>query len=1053
MGEKDSDSERILEQAAMFLFKELGYTIVDCMNEIFGPGGTLGRETRADVVLLSRLRPMLEALNPDLPDEALTQGIEEITRDRSAMTPARANQDVHCLLKDGVTVRFRDADYVDRVETVRVIDWENPYNNDFLLTSQLWVTGEMYTRRADLVGFVNGVPLLFIELKAHHKRLRDAYDNNLRDYRDTIPHLFWHNGIIILSNGSLARIGSTTAGWEHFVEWKKITSEGEEGVISLETVIRGTCEPARLLDIVENFTVFSEEPGGLVKMVAKNHQYLGVNNAIEAVGQIRGKHGQLGVFWHTQGAGKSLSMIFFSQKVLRTLAGNWTFVVVTDRTELDDQIYRRFARAGVVTEEHVQAESSAHLRKLLREDHRYVFTLIQKFRTPPGERHPVLSKRDDIVVIADEAHRSQYDIFAGNMGVALPNAAFIGFTGTPLIVGEEKTRDTFGDYVSVYNFRESVEDSVTVPLWYENRIPQLQLTNEELNTEMEELLDEAMLTTEEEARLEREFTRQYEIITRDDRLEAIAEDIVEHFMGRGFLGKAMVVSIDRTTAVRMYDKVQRYWRAYIERLRDEAATSDDPEWREALERRVAFMEETDMAVVISQSQNEVADFRVKGLDIRPHRRRMVNEALDEKFKDPDDPFRIVFVCAMWMTGFDAHACSTIYLDKPMRNHTLMQTIARANRVFGEKPSGQIVDYVGVFRDLQRALAIYGSASGGGVEPGDVPVRPKEELIAMLRGAIGEASAFCADLGIDFSELQAEEGFDRIAAFDDAVELILVDEETKNHYLALARRVDTLYRAILPDRAAGEFGPTASVLRVLAGKIRSLDPKVDVADVMEEVGGILDESVAAERYAIRTSEVSPLIDLSRIDFDVLRERFGQTGHKRTITERLKSSITRKLEEMIRLNRTRMDYQKAFQRMIDEYNEGATNIDVLFENLIAFARSLDEEERRSIAEQLTEEELAIFDLLTRPSMNLTEEEEGQVKEVARDLLDTLKAERLVLDWRKRQQARAAVRLAIEEVLDRLPPTYDAEAYQRKCDLVYQHVYDSYYGPGRSVYAGAN
>jgi len=381
------------------------------------------------------------------------------------MSLAAANREIYHLLKNGVRVHVPDPEgHGETVEAVRVVDWDHPAGNDFLLCSQFWVAGEMHTRRADLVGFVNGLPLLFIELKAVHRRLETAFTGNLRDYKDTIPQLFWPNALIIVSNGSQSRVGSVTAGWEHLAEWKKIENEAEPGRVSLETMLRGVCEPARFLDLVENFTLFQEVPGGLIKLTAKNHQYHGVNNAIAALTDVRRRQGKLGVFWHTQGSGKSVSMIFFAQKVMRKLPGNWTFVIVTDRQELDKQIYTNFASAGVVTEGHAQAESSRHLRQLLTEDHRYVFTLIHKFRAAEE-----LSTRNDIIVITDEAHRSQYDTLALNMRTALPNAAFLAFTGTPLIMGEEKTRQVFGDYISVYDFQQSVDDGATVRLYYENR--------------------------------------------------------------------------------------------------------------------------------------------------------------------------------------------------------------------------------------------------------------------------------------------------------------------------------------------------------------------------------------------------------------------------------------------------------------------------------------------------------------------------------------------------------------------------------------------------------
>jgi type I restriction enzyme R subunit len=1052
----DYSENALIEQPAIALFRDLGWTSANCFHETFGEQGTLGRETSSEVVLTRRLRAALAKLNPDLREDAAAQAIEELTRDRSTMSLVQANSEIYRLLKNGVkvTVRGGEQGQEDTVETVRVIDWNEPSNNDFFLASQFWVTGEMYKRRADLVGFVNGLPLVFIELKASHRRLEHAFERNLRDYKNAIPHLFLYDAFTILSNGSKSRIGSISADWENFAEWKKINSEGEEGIVSLETMIRATCEPARLLDLIENFTLFSEERGGLVKLVAKNHQYLGVNSAIDAVDKIKENRGRLGVFWHTQGSGKSYSMVFFTQKILRKLPGNWTFVVVTDRDDLDNQIYKNFARAGAVIEpeDQVRARSGEHLKQLLQEDHRCVFTLIQKFRTDQGKPYPQLSDRSDIIVITDEAHRSQYDVFAMNMRNALPNAAFIGFTGTPLMAGEERTRDVFGDYVSIYDFKQSVDDGATVPLYYENRIPELQLTNQDLNTEMEQLLEEAELNEEQEKKLEREFAREYHLITRDDRLEKIGEDIVAHFMGRGYTGKAMVISIDKAAAARMYDKVRKYWQQYLDGLREQLGEADIVE-AEKLRAKIAFMEATDMAVVVSQSQNEIDDFKNKGLDIATHRRRMVKEDLDEKFKDPNNPFRIVFVCAMWITGFDVPSCSTIYLDKPMRNHTLMQTIARANRVFRDKETGLIVDYVGVFRDLQKALAIYGSGIGGSATEGEMPIKDKRELFELLEAAIEEARAFCVELGIDLSRIQAAPGFERVSLLDDAVDAILVNDESKRKFLSLVSRVGKVYKAILPDPAATEFAPICKLFSVLAEKILSLTQEADITTMMGAVEELLDRSIATEGYVIQRDPHDPfgadLIDLSKIDFEALRSHF-QRSRKRIEVEKLRAALTRKLNSLVLMNRTRMDYLERFQRMIDEYNSGSKNVESLFDELVDFAQALNEEEKRGIAEELSEDELAIFDLLTKPEMSLTKRETEQVKKVARELLTTLKREKLVLDWRLRQQSRAAVRLAIEETLDTLPGKFAPEIYQSKCDVVYQHVYDSYYGQGRSVYA---
>ena len=718
--------QALVEKPTLQFLGDLGYEVIDAFHERFGPehvaSGAPGRDDRSEVILRHRLRP-------NCPRSILTSRRRPSTKPSSSsrsiarvMNPVRANQAVWKVLRDGARVTFSADDGTRETAVVRFVDWSAPSRNDFLAAAQLWVVGPLHTRRCDIVCFVNGIPLALIELKASHRSMEHAYRKNLRDYRDTIPRLFTPNAVVILSNGSETKVGSTFAPWERFGEWKKVADEEEPGVVSLETALRGVCEPARLLDLVENFVTYVERPGGLVKLLAQNHQVLGVNATMRALHDERTREGRLGVFWHTQGSGKSLSMLFFTQKVLRREPGNWTFVMVTDRTELDDQLYGDFKDAGVV-DGHVQADSASHLRQLLGEEHRYVFTLIHKFRTAKDGQMPVCSDRDDVVVITDEAHRTQYSTLALNMRQALPNASFLGFTGTPLIAGEvERTREVFGDYVSTYNFRDSIEDGATVPLFYENRIPELQIINERFDEELSDILEEAELDEQQERALSRRFSTEYQLITRPERLGRIAADLVRHFVGRGFLGKAMFVAVDKATAVRMYDLVAREWAVHLQEL-EELARRLPPLEREGVEGQIAFMRETDMAVVISQSQNEIADMQELGLDIAPHRRRMLEEDLAERFKDPADPFRLVFVHAMWMTGFDVPSCSTIYLDRPMRNHTLMQTIARANRVFPEKEAGLIVDYVGVFRHLEAALRSM---------PADRPATPRVPMSSATR---------------------------------------------------------------------------------------------------------------------------------------------------------------------------------------------------------------------------------------------------------------------------------------------------------------------------------
>lgn len=796
--------DSLVEQPAIQLFAELGWETLVASEEVMGASGTLGRETKSEVVLAVRLRNVLARLNPALPLEAINAAVDELSRDRSAMTPAAANRELWALMRDGVKVSVPDlAKGGVKTERVRVVDWDDPTANDFLLVSQMTIVGQLYTCRPDLIGFVNGLPWVVIELKKPGVPAKQAFDGNLTSYKHAqngVPALFWSNALLIASNGSDSRVGSLTADWERFFEWKRIEREDEPRRVSLEVMLRGLCEPSRLLDLAENYTLFSEHKSGLTKIIGQNHQFIGVNNAIRAMLKARAEgHGRGGVFWQTQGSGKSFSMVFFAQKVLRKIPGNWTFVIVTDRVELDDQIAKTFAACGAVSDAQIShAQSGAQLRELLAGNNRYVFTLIHKFQSAD-----VLCDRRDVIVLTDEAHRSQYDTLALNMRAALPNAMFVAFTGTPLIAGEERTREVFGDYVSIYDFQQSVEDGATVPLFYENRTPELHLDNPDLNDDIYELIENADLSDEAEKKLERELGRQYHLITRDDRLDTVAQDIVKHFPGRGFQGKAMVVSIDKATALRMYDKVRKYW------------PKDD---------------HTDMAVVVSPGQNEIEQMATLGIDIVPHRKRLNEEKLDEKFKDTSDPLRLVFVCAMWLTGFDAPSCSTIYLDKPMRNHTLMQTIARANRVYPGKHSGLIVDYANVFASLEKALAIYGQGGGG-----EMPVRDKKALADELRYAVNDANVFCLEHGVALAEIESmpTANFAQAGEIQAAADRLMAPETIKRDFLALEALVSSLYRAVKPDPVAVEFVQRCGCLAAIAQCIRTVTEPPDISHIMRE----------------------------------------------------------------------------------------------------------------------------------------------------------------------------------------------------------------------------
>jgi type I restriction enzyme R subunit len=1053
--------DQLVEQPAIGLFAALGWQTVSAMEETFGAGGTLGRETKGEVVLVERLKAALSKFNCKLPPEAIQTAIDELTRDRSAMSLEAANREVYRLLKEGITVSVPDREYGgQKTERLRVVDWEHPENNDFLLVSQFSVTGALYTCRPDLVGFVNGLPWVVIELKKPGVPARAAFDENLTHYKQQVPALFWSNALLIASNGTDSRVGSLTADWGRWVEWKRIEREDEPRRVSLEVMLRGTCDPTRLLDLVENFTLFSEHKAGLVKIIGQNHQFLGVNNAIASMLEARQLgHGRGGVFWQTQGSGKSFSMVFFAQKVLRKLAGNWTFVVVTDRVELDEQIAKTFKTTGAVNEaegDECHAASGTHLRELLRGNHRYVFTLVHKFQTSE-----LLCDRSDVIVLTDEAHRSQYDTLALNMRAALPKAMFLAFTGTPLIAGEERTKEVFGDYVSIYDFQQSIEDGATVPLFYENRTPELQLVNPDLNDDIYRLIEDADLDAEQEAKLEKVLGRQYHLITRDDRLDTVAQDIVRHFLGRGFVGKAMVVSIDKATALRMHDKVKLHWAAETARLREElgeltyrtgGGMTPEQARRDLrmaeLRQRLEVLTSTDMAVIVSPGQNEIQQMLTLGLDIEPHRKRMNDSqpGLDEKFKDTDDPLRLVFVCAMWLTGFDAPSCSTVYLDKPMRNHTLMQTIARANRVFPGKHSGVIVDYANVFASLEKALAIYGAGKDG-----KSPVKDKQQLVEALRQSVLDSTVFCAAHGVSLADIEATTAgsMERLSQIQDGIDALISPDPLRRDFLAHERWVGTLYQAVKPDPSALEFASRVACLTTLAEAIRArLNPNPpDISQIMGQINGLLDESITG--HAISESG-PPALDLSKINFEALAQRFKESKHKNTDLEVLKAAIRAQVEKMIQLNRTRTDFLEKFEALIESYNAGSASIEALYNELLALSNSLNDEQQRHVRENMSEEELVIFDILTRPAPDLSSEERAEVKKVARELLTRLKG-LLIINWRKNTAARSKLKLSIEDTLDSgLPRVYTPELYNQKCSAVFEHVYESYPERNAGIYA---
>ncbi len=1024
--------DALVEKAVTNLIKELWLDEQSHINAYTPEGDALlGRAHQGQVVLEARLLEALKILNPACSESILIEATSELTRERQNQNLININFDIYNLLRDGYKTTEVDEFGVTVEKTIRYLDFEKPSQNDFLAVSQMWIVGDLYTRRPDVVIFVNGIPLILIELKASHVKLVNAFTENIKDYKDTIPKIFWYNLGIVLSNGIQSKFGSISSPYEFFNEWKKSNSEEEKTSTNLETFIAGILSKEHLIDIFENFTLFDNSSAVPRKILPRYFQYFGVNSAFKNVLLRKELDGKLGVFWHTQGSGKSFSMVFLSQKVLRKVIGNFTFIIVTDRKDLDRQAYKNFASVGAVYENEVHADSINHLRELLSADHRQIFTTIQKFQDISGE----ISRRNDIIIMTDEAHRSQYDTYAMNMRLALPNAAFIGFTGTPLMAdGEEKTRETFGEYVSEYNFADSVQDGATVPLYYENRIPKLKNENLNLEEDLSKVMDYYDLNDQDEERLEQTFSTFYHLVTRDERLNVVAKDIVDHFVAKGNSGKAMVVSIDKKTAIRTYLKVLGYWKEYLASLENQIAEAQDPFTKSRLEKQYTKFADVDMAVMVSQSQNEIADLEQYGIDVKPIRHRIVNENLEEKFKDADGPLRIVFVCAMWMTGFDVPNLSTLYLDKPMKNHTLMQAIARANRVYPDKLNGLIVDYIGVFRNIEKALAIY--ATNNQRAP---IIANKDELLKEFLSSRSTILELLDSVNLSLIRIIESEPEQKLLEIESAVNALLSNEQLKRDFLEKSSQFINKYKSVLPDPSVFKYQNEINAIKVISTRIRGIsDGDVDLSQVKIDLEELLDRSIKASEFTIPA--YVKLQDLSALDAEKLKDIFAKNSNKIVQAEELKTELENKINDMIAKNKTRERFMVRLTKMLDEYNHGSMTIDELLNSLVDLAKDLSVEEVRAISENLSEYELAIFDLIRKD--DLTSLETDQVKNASRELLNTLK-DKLVPGWREFDPLRSGVKIAINNVIyPKLPEKiYSEIECQRLSTEIYQFVYERY------------
>jgi type I restriction enzyme R subunit len=1063
-------NENDIELAAIkILTEKLGYRCINCYTE--NPedlNDNSGRESKVGIVLKQILHTQVQRINPSIPQSAQEEAINSLVNRRFAMSELAANKEVYQLVRDGYPVEFQNSQGRQENARVKFIDFESDKiaENDFLAVRQLWIKGEVYYRRPDIILYINGIPLVWIELKNSNVNLKNAYIENFLNYKRDIPYLFQFNSVCILSNGKESKIGSMTATWEFFFNWLRVEDEKEkidkkklerEGT-SLEQIIYGLFPKEKLLDYVENFILYDKNK---VKIIAQNHQFLGVNKLIKSFNERSEKEGKLGVYWHTQGSGKSYSMIFFARKVFRKIPGNYTLVIITDRDDLDGQIYKNFLNTEAVRESDTSRPSnSEEMRAFLGQNKRYVFTLIHKFRWNTPDEYPVLSERDDIIVIVDEAHRTQYKTLAENMRKGLPNAQYIAFTGTPLRGTQLLTNQWFGDYVSEYNFKQSIDDETTVPLFYQKRVPEVLILNDNLNDEFYEILEDENISERDQEKLEREFANDIEVIKRDARLDKIAQDIVEHFPRRGYLGKGMVVTVDKFTAVKMYDKVYRFWQEEMRNLLRQIAATNDETKKAELQDRLNYMREVEMAVVISEENGENEKFQAQGLSIEPHRRKM-NEIdenghdIEYRFKDPDDKFQLVFVCSMWITGFDAPTVSTMYLDKPLKGHTLMQTIARANRVTpytinGKiKRTGEVVDYFGVFRNLKKALNEYAEGTEGSK---DYPVQEKSNLITLLDETVNQAINFCNGLEIDLQAiLKSNEVFGKIELFDIYANKLLEKEEWRKEFNVYENTITSIYEAAKPEILTEAPRKLVQVIQYLREVIDSYVQGENIKRAKRKISSLLDQSIIPkdedlpekekEQFNIKYGKKINLVD---IDFEKVKQVFKESKYQNIEIAELKAFLEKKLEQMLKQNTTRTDFAQKMQEIVSRYNSGASTTENYAEELIQFAETMREEEQRSARENLSEEQLEIFDLLRKP--NLTKAEEDKVKEAAKQLLEKLKEERtriLVQDWYKHEQTRERVKSFIQKLLnEQLPDSYQRAMFQKSANAVYQRIFEKAY-----------
>lgn len=1044
MSDKYSEDQLIQKSAADLLEKELGWQSIYAYDEeTLGTNGTLGRKSHKEVLLTRYFKKALQKLNPWMTDKQQNEAVEKMETHLSTQTMMQINEEKYRYIRDGIPVTRTKPNGETETVLAKIIDFQHPSDNSFLIVRELKVHGAFHRRRADMVGFINGLPLLFVELKRNDVDVENAYRGNYSDYLDTIPHLFYYNAFVMLSNGKESKIGTIGSIWEFFNEWKRLTEE-EAGKVDLPTMLRGVCQKENFIDLLENFIIYDHSDGRTAKIMARNHQYLGVNQAIEMYRNREYLNGKLGVFWHTQGSGKSYSMLFLAQKIRRKFEGSPTIVILTDRDELNKQISDTFENCGVLGKLEASkfiASSGEDLNTKLTGNPSFIFTLIQKFNKPNAE--PIYPDHD-IIIMSDEAHRTQNGLFADNMTHLLPTAHRIGFTGTPLLANDSITKRTFGNYITIYDFQRAVDDNATVPLYYENRGEHLQdLENPEINEEIAAAIEEAELDPAQLAKVEREFAKEVHLLTAEKRLRIVARDFVRHYSGLWTSGKAMMVCLNKVTCVRMYNYVLEYWAVEIASLKQQLKRINSQQEAQELQRKLTWMKETEMVVVVSQEQNEIQIFRKWGLDILPHREKMEKRELEKEYKDSDSKLRIVFVCAMWLTGFDVKSLSCLYLDKPMKAHTLMQTIARANRVAEGKRNGLIIDYIGIVKALRKALADYTTESGNG--NGNDPTIDKPKLIQYTLETIIATIDYLKERNFELKTLIEAQGFDKLPLILDAADAICESAETRKTFCTYATTLSNLWKYLNQDEITIEMKEQKDAIIAIYRELQKKRAHSDTTELSVKINEIVNNHLeVSQRVAEDGLPYGKQFDISKINFDLLRREFANARHKHLLLKDLEELVNQRIASMITANPNRINFYEKYQQIIQDYNEeqNRATIERTFDELMKLSQELEEEEKRYIKEGFeNDEQLALYDLLF--VKDLSKSDIKKLKEVSAELLTKIKEKLSALDHPfDKPETRAMIDILIRDILwQRLPESYPEDSINMYRQTVFEYAYNHY------------